>query len=99
MGMAPLSRGMRVGGGIIVARSCNENAGMTVGHECTAMAHGMDVDVDVGVVSSAVSIPHAALGGRQEACVLLVISKEEPRARSSEMAVAAGDRHPMRTSS
>jgi hypothetical protein len=44
-----------VGGGI-VARGCNENAVMTVGHGRTSMVHGVDV------VSSAVSISHNALG-------------------------------------
>jgi hypothetical protein len=44
-----------VGGGI-VARGCNENAAMTVGHGRTSMVHGVDV------VSSAVSISHNALG-------------------------------------
>jgi hypothetical protein len=44
-----------VGGGI-VARGCNENAVMTVGHGRRATVHGVDV------VSSAVSISHNVLG-------------------------------------
>jgi hypothetical protein len=51
----------------VFARGCNENAVITVGHGSTSMVHGVHVS------SSMVSIPHNALGRREEVVVMVII--------------------------